>query len=96
MRKTSLVVLALLTSTMGIAPAIGASKAKVEQPASEIRESTDPAKAAEVEQRASEIQQRQAAAEQKASSGSSGTTHSKSGKPHKAKKKSGAEAPASQ
>lgn len=77
MKKTSL---AIFVSMLSLA-ATGYAQA----PSTEIRESTDPAKAAEVEQRAADIQARQQAAEQNMSSGDSGTTK-RDAKRSKAKK----------
>ncbi|MGH8806667.1 MAG: hypothetical protein ACREX0_02160 [Noviherbaspirillum sp.] len=78
MKKTLLAVVVSLLSLAGVSFA--------QAPMSEIRESTDPAKAAAVEQRAADIQARQQAAEQRMSSGGSGADAKKAGKKHKAKK----------
>lgn len=81
MKKTKL---AMLVSLVSLAAAVQA-----QAPSTEIRESTDPAKAAEVEQRAAEIQARQQSAAQDATSGSSGTEATKSGMRAKSKKPMG-------
>lgn len=77
MKKTLLAVVVSLLSLAGVSFA--------QAPMSEIRESTDPAKAAAVEQRAKDIEARQQAAEQRMSSGGSRDA-TKPGKKQKAKK----------
>lgn len=90
MRKLSV---ALFISLLSFA---ATSQAQTQSPSTEIRESTDPAKAAEVEQRAMEIQQRQEAAGRDATSGDSGEATSgersqmKKSKARKAKRPSSA------
>lgn len=81
MKRTSL---AVFISMLTLA---GATYAQSQSPSTEIRESTDPDRAAQVEQRASEIQARQQASEQM-TSGDSGTTTKKAGKRSKSKKMS--------
>ncbi|RZI42879.1 hypothetical protein EGT07_12960 [Herbaspirillum sp. HC18] len=88
MRKTSL---ALFLSMLTLA---GAGFAATPSPTSEIRESTDPAKADEVMRHASEIQARQQAADQEMTSGSSGTKSGKSKHGKKSKKHSKSAKPA--
>lgn len=78
--------LAMLVSLTSFAAAV---HAQVQAPSTEIRESTDPAKVAEVEQRAAEIQARQQSAAQDATSGSSGTEATKSGMRAKSKQHMG-------
>jgi hypothetical protein len=77
MKKTSIAMLISLLSVTG------AVFAQSQAPSTEIRESTDPAKVADVEQRAADIQARQQASSssQDMSSGSSdsATTQSRSG-----------------
>ncbi len=63
-----------------------AATAYAQSPSSEITESTDPAKIADVEQRAREIQERQQARERDATSGSSDEAASDEKKPMKKKK----------
>lgn len=79
MKKTSLV---FGISALFLA---GASFA-AESPTSEIRESTDPAKAAEVEQRAADIQARQQQSSGVEASGDSGTSGRMPGKRMHSKK----------
>ncbi len=76
MKKTSLAILTFMLSIAGVGHA--------QSPSSEIRESTDPSKAAEVEQHAKDIEARRMATEQMQSSGDSG----KMGKMHKHGKRS--------
>ncbi|HVK95047.1 MAG TPA: hypothetical protein VM571_10015 [Noviherbaspirillum sp.] len=68
MKKTAV---AMLVSLFSIAGAAYAQDPAAQEPTSEIRESTDPAKAAEVEQRAMEIKSRQQSDEQMRTSGAS-------------------------
>ena len=63
-----------------------AATAYAQSPSSEITESTDPAKIADVEQRARDIQERQQARERDATSGSSDEAASAEKKPMKKKK----------
>lgn len=77
MKKTSM---AMLISLLSVA---GAVVAQSQAPSTEIRESTDPAKIADVEQRAADIQARQQAAtsgpDMSSGSSDSATTKSRSG-----------------
>lgn len=76
MKKTSLAIFVAMLSV--------AAAGHAQAPSSDIRESTDPAKAAEVEQRAKDIQMRQEQSRKDATSGSSGET--RAAKRMKAKK----------
>ncbi|MFC7518265.1 hypothetical protein ACFQUU_24940 [Herbaspirillum sp. GCM10030257] len=81
MKKTSMAMLISLLSVTGVA------FAQSQAPSTEIRESTDPAKVADVEQRAADIQARQqaSASSQDMSSGSSESTTTKSRSGHSGK-----------
>ena len=81
MKRTSLAVFVSLLALTG------ATYAQSQSPSTEIRESTDPDRAAQVEQRAADIQARQQTTEQM-TSGDSGTTTKKAHKRSKSKKMS--------
>lgn len=66
MKKSAFTVLVSTLAFAGLAYA--------QSPASEIRESTDPARVADVEQRAADLQARQQAARMEMTSGDSGTS----------------------
>lgn len=74
MRKTSLAILISLLSAAGISLAAA--------PSTEIRESTDPSRAAAVEQRAMEIQAQQQAQQQTQTSGGQDATEETKSKKH--------------
>jgi hypothetical protein len=91
MKKTALAGFAFLFVVAGSTYAA----APTPSPTSEIRESTDPAMAADVEKRAADMQARQqAAAQQDMSSGASGSKKKKSKKSKSSSSATGSEAPA--
>ncbi|HEY8609625.1 MAG TPA: hypothetical protein VIM12_21110 [Noviherbaspirillum sp.] len=69
-------IIAVLVSTLAFA---AASQAQTQSPSTEIRESTDPAKVAEVERRAAELQASQQSQGTGASSGSSDSASDRHG-----------------